>query len=221
MINFFDGYNELSHIKVLADNVCEDTFKMIKKYVPEQHIINCNKGSGAQTFNVVLDMALTQKDDEIAYFVENDYIHRKRSQEVMMEGFGLGADFVCLYAHPDKFIPAKSGGNPLVEDDGGYVTKLFKGKSAYWHLVESTTMTFASKVKTLKKCGPILRKWTTGTYPEDFKMFLELRDLGFSLISPIPTFSTHGESAWLSSLIGTEYSHLKEIDGWNRIIYES
>ena len=198
--NFFGQYDELSHIKVLADNVCEDTFKMIKKYVPEQHIINCNKGSGAQTFNVVLDMALTQKDDEIVYFVENDYIHRKRSQEVMAGGFDLGASFVCLYDHPDKYLDGSRGGNPLIED-GGEETKVFLSKSCHWKLTNSTTMTFASKVETLRKAEPTFRKWTSGTYPEDFKMFLDLRERGYSLISPIPSYATHGDAPWLAPLI--------------------
>jgi hypothetical protein len=65
-------------------------------------------------------------------------------------------------------------------------------------------MTFASKVKTLKINEPILRKWTTGTYPEDYKMFLELREKGNSLISPIPSYSTHGDLPWMSPLINWE-----------------
>jgi hypothetical protein len=32
-------------------------------------------------------------------------------------------------------------------------------------------------------------------------MFLELRDKGRSLISPLPGYATHGETAWLTPLI--------------------
>jgi hypothetical protein len=35
-------------------------------------------------------------------------------------------------------------------------------------------------------------------------MFLELRELGEILITPIPGFSTHGETQWLSPLINWE-----------------
>ncbi len=61
-------------------------------------------------------------------------------------------------------------------------------------------MTFASKVSTLKNTETVLRKWTTGTYPEDFKMFLELREQNELLITSIPGYATHGETAWLSPL---------------------
>ena len=61
-------------------------------------------------------------------------------------------------------------------------------------------MTFASKVSTLKRTESILRKYTQGSYPEDFKMFLELREQGELLITPIPGYATHGETKWLSPL---------------------
>ena len=64
----------------------------------------------------------------------------------------------------------------------------------------STTMTFAAKVSTLKRVVPILRKHTSGKHPNDFHMFMELREQGELLITPIPGYATHGETAWLSPL---------------------
>ena len=62
-------------------------------------------------------------------------------------------------------------------------------------------MTLAAKVSTLKRVEPILRKWTSETHPNDFKMFLELRDdQGELLVTPIPGYATHGETAWLAPL---------------------
>ena len=61
-------------------------------------------------------------------------------------------------------------------------------------------MTFASTVSTLKRTEETLRKYTEGSYPEDFKMFLDLREQGELLISSIPGYATHGETAWLSPL---------------------
>ena len=65
-------------------------------------------------------------------------------------------------------------------------------------------MTFATNVKTLKDDEEIIRKWTTGTHPNDFEMFIELRNKGKSLVSPLPGYSTHGEIAFLSPLINWE-----------------
>ena len=66
-------------------------------------------------------------------------------------------------------------------------------------------MTFAAKVKTLKKHEYILRKYTSTSHPHDFDMWIDLRTKGVSLTTPIPSYSTHGESAWLSPLINWEY----------------
>ena len=61
-------------------------------------------------------------------------------------------------------------------------------------------MTFAAKVKTLRKIEPILRKHTSETHPNDFKMFIELQQNNKLLITSIPGYSTHGETAWLTPL---------------------
>ena len=65
-------------------------------------------------------------------------------------------------------------------------------------------MTFASKVSTLKKYESILRKYTSTPHPHDFEMWIELRKNGALLITPLPGYSTHGESAWLTPLINWE-----------------
>lgn len=189
----FDG----SIWSVIADNVSLDTNNIIQKYVTRDCILYTEKGNGAATFNLALDEALTYDDEEIIYFIENDYLHKPESEKVIKEGFELGASFVSLYDHPDKYL---NGVNPYVED-GGEITKVFLSKSCHWKLTNSTTMTFASKVGTLKKYESILRKYTSTTHPNDFKMWIELREQGASLITPLPGYATHGETAWLSPLI--------------------
>jgi hypothetical protein len=193
--NFVDVFGT-SDLNIIADNVSESTKSMILKYVPQDKIKYVSVGNGAGTFNLALDLALTYDVDEIAYFIENDYLHKLNSDNILHEGFELGADYISLYDHPDKYI---DGANPFVEGGGEY-TKVFLSKSCHWKLTNSTTMTFASKVKTLKEDEPILRKWTNTTHPHDFQMFLELRDKGRSLITPLPGYSTHGETAWLTPL---------------------
>jgi hypothetical protein len=67
-------------------------------------------------------------------------------------------------------------------------------------------MTFASKVKTIKKDEAILRKWTQmGKCPRDFDMFIHLRKEGRSLLTPIPGYSTHGDIYYLSPLDNWEH----------------
>ena len=190
-------------ILVMADNISDKTRGMIQQHeVPIEHV---SVGHGAGTFNLALDIALTYDDDEIVYFVENDYIHLEASPQIIEEGFGLGASFVSLYDHPDKYLDPSKGGNPYCEG-GGEDTRVYLTESCHWKITNSTTMTFAAKVSTLKRVEPILRKWTSETHPNDFQMFLALREQGELLITSIPGYSTHGETAWLSPL--TDWSKI-------------
>jgi hypothetical protein len=179
---------------IISDNISEETKKIISKY--QSNILDVSVGHGAGTFNLALSKALKYSDDEIVYFVENDYLHKPNSEKILLEGFTTGADFVSLYDHPDKYI---NGANPYVEE-GGEVTRVTLSSSCHWKLTNSTTMTFAAKVSTLRKTEPILREYTQGSYPRDFEMFIKLRTEGYSLITPLPGYSTHGETAWLTPL---------------------
>jgi len=188
---------------VYADNVSTETDDMIQKYVTRSDIEYVSVGHGAGTFNLTLDEALKYEDDEIVYFLENDYIHKPESLEIIKQGFELGASFVSLYDHPDKYLPPEKGGNPYCQG-GAEDTRVYLTKDCHWKITNSTTMTFAAKVSTLKRVESILRKHTNGTHPNDFQMFLELRKNNELLITPIPGYSTHGETAWLSPLTNWE-----------------
>lgn len=194
--NFVSIFGD-QNIHVIADNCDDATLQMVAKYVDTGKIQTVSVGNGAGTFNLALDYALTLPDNEEVYFVENDYLHVQNSDKIIKEGFSLGVDFVSLYDHPDKYV---DGINPYISD-GGEVTKVFLSNSCHWKFTNSTTMTFATKVNTLKKYETVLRKHTSTTHPQDFEMWIELRNRGASLITPIPGYSTHGESAWLAPLI--------------------
>jgi hypothetical protein len=74
-------------LNIIADNVSKETNEMILKYVPQDLDIEyVSVGHGAGTFNLALDLALTYDEDEIIYFVENDYIHRPNSFKIIEEG---------------------------------------------------------------------------------------------------------------------------------------
>ena len=182
---------------IIADNCSDETLSMIQKY--QSKINTVSIGHGAGTFNLALDEALTYNKDEIVYFIENDYLHKTESQKILNEGFSLGASFVALYDHPDKYLDPILGGNPYC-DGGGEDTRVYLTESCHWKITNSTTMTFAAKVSTLKRVEPILRKYTAGTHPDDFKMFLELRSQGELLVTPLPGYATHGETYWLAPL---------------------
>lgn len=199
---FFD---HISDILILADNCSEQTLITIGRYIDPINIEKVSVGHGAGTFNLALDKALKWNDDEIVYFVENDYLHKQHSAKIIQEGLSLGASFVSLYDHPDKYTDPSKGGNPYCEG-GAEDTRVYLTDSCHWKITNSTTMTFASTVATLKRTEPILRKWTVGKHPHDFQMFLDLRQQNELLITPLPGYATHGETAWLSPL--TDWSNI-------------
>ena len=192
--NFVRVFNKhINDIIVIADNPSDELLDDIKKYIPINNIVIVKIGNGAGTFNTALDIALTFDDNEVVYFVENDYLHREGSDTILMEGINMGAHFVSLYDHPDKYINAAKG--------GGEITKLFLSSNSHWKITGSTTMTFASKVSTLKSVEKVLREYTIGTHPYDFEMFTQLRSMTYSLLTPIPSYSTHGETEYLAPLV--------------------
>lgn len=195
--NFCNVFFEYIHsIVVIADNCSLETMSMIRRYIDPAAIHSVSIGSGAGTFNYALTEALKLSDEEVVYFVENDYLHLQGSPKILLEGFNTGASYVALYDHPDKYI---NGANPYVED-GGEATRVVLTKSTHWKITNSTTMTFAAKVGTLREDESILRNYTVGTYPRDFDMFIALMNKGKALVTPIPGYSTHGETAWLTPL---------------------
>ena len=196
-VNTFQGV-AFEDWTVIADNVSEETDVIIQSYIPRESIDYVSIGHGAGTFNLALDKALTFDDTEIVYFIENDYLHRPNSMKLIEEGLEIG-DYVTLYDHPDKYINGDIGGNPYITENSE-ITRVLLTKSVHWKITNSTTMTFAAKVKTLRQDESTLRHYTSGSYPRDFDMFIDLHSRGRQLLSSIPGYSTHGETAWLSPL---------------------
>jgi cellulose synthase/poly-beta-1,6-N-acetylglucosamine synthase-like glycosyltransferase len=65
---------------IIADNISKKTEEMILKY--QSNILKVNVGHGAGTFNLALNEALKYNDNEVIYFIENDYLHKpNRSEE--------------------------------------------------------------------------------------------------------------------------------------------
>lgn len=199
--NFTSIFNtNINQMTIIADNISDTTYQIIQKYVNASQIIKVSIGHGAGTFNLALDMALKiSNQNDIIYFVENDYLHKPQANLILLDGFKLNADFVTLYDHPDKYLDPSAGGNPYCQGNSE-ITRVYLGQLSHWKLTNSTTMTFAAKVKTLQKSEPIIKKWTSTNHPHDFNMFMDLYNNNYTLISSIPGYATHGETDWLCPL---------------------
>lgn len=221
--NFLALFNNL-HDKMFMylDNVKDETYERYATKAQDYNqvyagsravieVVRSNGGSSAAGFRIVLDAALELDDDELVYFVEDDYAHLPDSRKVLLEGLER-SHYVTLYNHPDKYIPASKGGNPLIGDDASEATKVFVTDNSYWMMTNSTTMTFATHVGILRADEDVWRRFTEGLYPQDMKIFLELRKKGRTLIQPIPTKATHCEPQWAAHLHGTG------VHDWNVLI---
>jgi glycosyltransferase involved in cell wall biosynthesis len=197
--NFCEHFDS-NTITVIADNCLDDTITMIKRYIKsDNNIIRTSLGnSGACLF--AIQKAIDENDDDtMVYLVEDDYLHVSGSEAVLREGFKL-ADYVSLYDHPDKYL---DGGrpNPFVFG-GGEDTKVLLTNRTHWKYTNSTTMTFATYVKTLREDYEILVKYLQQKIPEDFQLFCELLfHRKRKLVTPLPGRSTHGQLPWICPLV--------------------
>lgn len=191
------------NFQIRADHCSEETLSIIRELGLSSEISALgNAGSWLASAKEALD---ARYQDFALYFLEDDYLHLSGSGEVLLEGLG-NADYVSLYDHPDKYI---EGINPLV-DDGGERSQLQAGKLCHWKTSNSTTMTFAVKQETLQADWPVWEKHCAYGFPNDFQAFLELQSLdswenrtfgkGRKLITSLPAFCTHTETAWLAPL---------------------
>jgi hypothetical protein len=191
--NFKNTFNpETTNYTIIYDEhygKIENTFLSQEK---NTHIINC--GGEAKSFLETLKYLQTQTHNanDIIYFLEDDYVHRPNWNKILIEGFDLGADYVTLYDHGDKYMEFYSE----------FRTKILHSKSSHWMATPSTTNTFAVKYSTLIKDLVAHTKYSTNTEPTlDHQKFLELSQKGRVLISSIPGYSTHCQQDLLSPCI--------------------
>lgn len=188
---------------VLADNVCDETYRMILKYIPSDRVERVCVKHGAGTFRIVYEKAMSLEDDTLVYFLEDDYLHLPESLDCLTEAAKANlADYYTLYDLPDKYV--NKGDNPFVHD-GGEDSKVFLAGGRHWKRTNSTTMTFAAFADVLKRDKATFWRWTDTRHPYDFQIFCDLKLFSKALlVSPVPSLSTHGETKWLAPLVEWE-----------------
>jgi len=130
-------------------------------------------------------------DDDLIYFVEDDYLHRAGSAQALEEGLKY-FDYVTLYDHPDKYGINSPNINPLVSKGSlSEVTQIVRGISVIWRTTNSTTMTFGVLAKTIRMDAWIWRLVNTGfKTPRDFHAWIYLTGpREFSLKTPKTIFA--------------------------------
>ena len=189
----------MENVKVIADNLDIAYIELLKELGIDFEEVNNGNGSG--TFRDAFVSAISENDDDtIIYLLEDDFLHKEGSADLIEEGLENLDCYVTLYDHPDKYLNREEGGNPFIED-GGEVTRVIKTDSIHWKITNSTVMSFAARVSRLKEDKELLLKYSSNNITDSFGFFTELSETkGIPVISSLPGFSTHCEKAWLSPL---------------------
>lgn len=165
-------------------------------FLPEEKIIEISEGTEAGSFLKMLEYVSKQNlhPDTILYFIEDDYLHQQGWLDVLLEGFTIpGVDYVTLYDHADKYF---------AEEYRDLKSRLFVTKTCHFRETPSTTQTFATRFKTLKKDLAIHQKYSSGVeISKDHEKFLALKKRGSLLISSIPGYATHVEKEFASPCV--------------------
>ena len=175
--------SEICEIKVIYDTHFGDNTELF--FGDFSNIIKINCGTEASSFLETLEIIRRDdnQDDDVIYFLEDDYLHLPGWEKVMLEGIDLGIDYISLYDHLDKY-----------KDYPDLVSKVYATKSCHWRTVPSTCNTYACKSSTLKRDFEIHRFYSVNHHngvSSDNSKFLDLNSKGKGLITSIPGYSTH------------------------------
>jgi len=179
--NFIEMF-EVENILLIADNCDkEETIRLIKNTnITTLSTNNGNSGSLIYSIKHAIDTN-SSNEEEIVYFIEDDYLHLPQSKDMILEGL-QHADYATLYDHPDKYTN---------EYNYGESSKVIRTNNSHWRYTVSTCMTFATTIKTLKEDIEIWEKFTTGEHPWDHEIFSSLAVKNRKLIVPIPGVACH------------------------------
>lgn len=169
-------------------------------------VIKC--GSESDSFLQTLDIVQSRNfdDEQIIYFLEDDYLHRPGWCDIMLEGFTINTSYLTLYDF-DFFI-AK-----------GYLSEIFATSNSHWRAVPATTNTYACKYRTLLEDLEVHQKYSSSNaikeqdgfhFSKDYDKFWELQEKQKYLISPMPGWSTHCDA-----------NHLSPVIDWKKIMNET
>lgn len=137
-------------------------------------------GSDEKSYQALISHILSKghNDEDIIYILEDDYLHKKGWEKIMLEGFDeLDARMLTLYDHPDKY---NGKSYEFLQSSVKRTT------STHWRTTPSTTNTFAFKFEVLKAHADIFKShWL------DHEKFLNLWSRGIAFYSVLPGYSTH------------------------------
>ncbi len=195
-VNLLKTINKDTKLHVVFDGEpAADHF--INKFKSDVDFIQLNGGDDARSFLNMINYVAEQNhaNDDIIYFLEDDYLHTNNWVHIMKEGFEqLSMDYLTLYDHYDKYFL------PMYDN---LTSKIMTTTSSHWRTTPSTTNTYACLFSTFIKHIDIHREYCDlkRGLCRDHDKFTRLWKEGSNLASSIPGCSTHVEAEFLSPLV--------------------
>lgn len=192
--NYLNTFSKFDII-IICDNCLQETIEMVSSVTEKfNKEIVVTSLSNAGSFRKALEIASDFNNNEMIYFVEDDYLHYYKIDRLNivkdMEMALEEVDYITLYDHPDKY---------QWEYGHGEHCYVFKTKSTHWRTTNSTCMTFATTVKTLKEDWKIWHNNTESTHPHDFAIFNQLKSNNKELAVSIPGLACHVDLTYPNS----------------------
>lgn len=211
--NLLNTVDDKCEITVLFDGNLLDCDHFLNReiYRGKFNLVEKQGGSETKSFLNMIEYvkAININDDDIVYFLEDDYFHNVGWPTILREGFGEyfgnvrgvfrngSKEYVTLYDHNDKYC------HQMFDE---LTSKIIYSKSVHWRTTPSTTNTYAMLGKTFKRDYDIHKKYSNSdaNFTHDHAKFIHLGIDGRYLISCIPGYSTHCLNEHMSPLVDWE-----------------
>ena len=182
--------NKNVDLHLIMDGDIESNF--INQYKNQFTLHQIKAGSDQSSFFQTWKIAKETdiEDNDLVYFLENDYLHVNNWVDKIIELFGTYnlPHYISLYDHNDKYFL------PMYEN---LVSKIFTTKTHHWRTTPSTCGSFIVNRKVFNEDYDI-QTTTIG----DHQKFLDLnQNKNRSVITPIPGLSTHCMEGLMSPTI--------------------
>jgi hypothetical protein len=143
-------------------------------------------------YKIAKELSLQMEDDDIFYFLENDYLHVDKWVEKVKALFSEfdGLNYISLYDHNDKYFL------PQYND---LISKIIVTSNHHWRTTPSTCGSYLCNKKTFLEDYDIHTK-----VMGDHNKWMLLGDQGRFVISAIPGLSTHCMEGLMSPAINWE-----------------
>jgi hypothetical protein len=191
LLKTIEGKNVDLHL-IMDGSIDTNFIKNYKdKYTLHSVQAGSDYGSYLETYKYIKTLDIG--DNDLIYFLENDYLHVEGWVEKILDLFSIysNLNYVSLYDHGDKYF------DPAYDD---LVSKIFTSNNHHWRTIPSTCGSYVISKNIFLEDEDI----NTGG-PGDHYKFLHLNEIRDRFVlTPIPGLSTHCMEGLLSPTINWE-----------------